>query len=202
MKSGEKVTEEQLLVDRARRGEKEAFRELVERSKNTVFRMAFDLTGNRHDAEDLSQETYIRAYRALDGFRGGSKWTTWLYRIMVNLSHDRWRKESHRKVDYFDATEEHTAPMTMQSTDTATHPGDLAEAAVIQEQIAKALDALSPQERRVFVLRHYHHLQLNEIAATLAVAEGTVKSLLFRAIRSLQKELSHYRPELGLEEAS
>ena len=60
--------------------------------------------------------------------------------------------------------------------------------------------ALSPQERRVFVLRHYHHLQLNEIAAMLTLAEGTVKSLLFRAVQTLQKELSFYRPELGLGE--
>jgi RNA polymerase sigma factor (sigma-70 family) len=117
MKSGDRVTDEQLLIDRAQRGEMDAFRELVERSKIIVYRMAYDLTGNRHDAEDLSQEAYIRAYRSIGGFRGGSRWTTWLYRILVNLSHDRWRKESRRKLDYIDTTEDYTAPMQIESSD-------------------------------------------------------------------------------------
>ncbi len=71
---------------------------------------------------------------------------------------------------------------------------------MIQEHIERALTALSPQERSVFVLRHYHHLQLKEIAETLKIAEGSVKSYLFRAIKRLQRELEYYRPDLGLEE--
>ncbi len=194
------MTDEKLLIDRAQRGEMEAFRELVERSRIMVYRMAYDVTGNRHDAEDLSQETYVRAYRALPGFRGGAKWTTWLYRIMVNLSRDQWRKESRQQLEFSEDPEERMDPAAENSSHGADGPVRSAEAGMIQEHITRALDALSPQERRVFVLRHYEHFRLREIADMLEIAEGTVKSCLFRAIRTLQKELAFYRPELGVDE--
>ncbi len=194
------MTDEKLLIDRARRGEMDAFRELVERSRIIVYRMAYDLTGNRHDAEDLSQEAYVRAYRALAGFRGGAKWTTWLYRIMVNLSRDQWRKEARRPLEYSEDPEEKMKSISGDGNDGADSPVRSAEGGIIQEHINRALQALSPQERKVFVLRHYEHFQLKEIAEMLEVAEGTVKSSLFRAIRTLQKELAFYRPELGADE--
>lgn len=194
------MTDEHLLIDRARRGDMDAFRELVERSKIMTYNVAYDLTGNRHDAEDLSQEAYIRAYRALPGFRGDSKWSTWLYRILVNISRDRWRRDSKRSIEYTDDLEgkSHTSDRT--NLHAAPGPERHAEGAVLQQHIDCALNALSSQERAVFVLRHYHHLQLKEIARTLEIAEGTVKSYLFRAIKTLQKELAFYRPELGIEE--
>ncbi len=196
------MTDEKLLIDRAQHGEMEAFRELVERSRIMVYRMAYDLTGNRHDAEDLSQETYVRAYRALPGFRGGAKWTTWLYRIMVNLSRDQWRKESRQQLEFSEDPEEKMNPTADINNHTADGPVRSAEAGMIQEHISRALESLSPQERRVFVLRHYEHFRLREIADMLEIAEGTVKSCLFRAIKTMQKELAFYRPELGVNEKS
>ena len=194
------MTDEKLLIDRARRGDMDAFRELVERSKIMTYRVAYDLTGNRHDAEDLSQEVYIRAYRALKDFRGDAKWSTWLYRIIANASHDHWRKASKQTIEYTDDLERNNTMTHSHNEHTTPGPDRIAEGAVIQKNIDHALNSLSPQERTVFVLRHYQHLQLNEIAQTLKIAEGTVKSYLFRAIKTLQKELSFYRPELGLEE--
>jgi RNA polymerase sigma-70 factor (ECF subfamily) len=196
------VTDEKLLIDRARRGDMEAFHELVERSKIMTYRVAYDLTGNRQDAEDLSQEVYVRAYRALKNFRGDSKWSTWLYRIITNVSHDHWRKESTRRIDYMENLENHNSKIDEAKVQANPGPDRIAEGAIIQSNIDRALNALSPQERTVFVLRHYNHLQLNEIAATLKIAEGTVKSYLFRAVKTLQKELAFYRPELGLEKQS
>lgn len=86
------MIDEKLLINRARQGNKEAFRELVERTMIMIYRLAYDLTGNRHDAEDLSQEAYLRAYRGLRGFRGDSKWSSWLYRITMNIFYDSSRK--------------------------------------------------------------------------------------------------------------
>jgi len=87
------VTDEQLLIDRAQQGDRDSFRQLVERSNLYVYRLAYDLTGNRHDAEDVSQEVFIRAYRSLAGFRREAKWSTWLYRITVNLCLEHRRED-------------------------------------------------------------------------------------------------------------
>jgi RNA polymerase sigma-70 factor (ECF subfamily) len=194
------VTDERLLIDRAQRGDMDAFRALVERSKITTYRLAYDLTGNRHDAEDLSQEAYIRAYRGLKGFRGEAKWSSWLYRITMNTFYDHCRVRKKQPVHFDD--ELGTTSMTTREHGNHSTPGPetSAEAGVMQQHIERALGSLSPQERSVFVLRHYNDLPLKEIAATLEIAEGTVKAYLFRAIKRLQKELSFYRPEYGLEE--
>jgi RNA polymerase sigma-70 factor (ECF subfamily) len=195
------VTDEKLLIDRAQRGDTDAFRVLVERSRITTYRLAYDLTGNRHDAEDLSQEAYIRAYRGLKNFRGDAKWSSWLYRITMNTFYDHWRIKKKQPVQFEDETELATMPTAAQTGNAhAPTPERSAEAGVIQQHIDQALESLSPQERSVFVLRHYHDLPLKEIASTLEIAEGTVKAYLFRSIQRLQKELAFYRPELGLEE--
>jgi RNA polymerase sigma-70 factor (ECF subfamily) len=192
------VIDEKVLIDRAQRGDMEAFRELVERSKIKTYRLAYDLTGNRHDAEDLSQEVFIRAYGALKGFRAEAKWTTWLYRITMNIYYDHWRMKSKRALEYRDNLEG-CSTMTY-NEQTTPGPDRKAEAGVMQEHIDRALETLSPQERSVFVLRHYHDLPLKEIAGTMKIAEGSVKSYLFRAIKRLQKELVFYKTDLGLEE--
>ena len=193
------MTDEQLLINSAQRGDTEAFRELVERSKINVYRLAYDLTGNSHDAEDLSQEVFIKAHRALPGFRGDSKWATWLYRITVNTCYDHRETKSRRPMEYREDIGNTDSAGESDCTHNGIAPDKSAEAGMIQENIERALDTLTPQERSVFVLRHYHDLPLKEIASTLSLAEGTVKSYLFRALRRLQQELAFYKNDLGLE---
>lgn len=193
------MTEEKQLIDRAQRGDFDAFRELVERSKITTYHLAYDLTGNRHDAEDVSQEAYIRAFRGLKGFRGDAKWSTWMHRITVNTFLDHRRANKTQMVEY---QEEMETTETMNPGPNGPHapgPEKAAEAGVMQEHIGRALESLTPQERSVFVLRHYRDLPLKEIAAVMDIAEGTVKAYLFRAVKRLQRELSFYRTELGPE---
>ena len=192
------MSDEKLLIGRAQRGDMDAFRELVERSKITTYWLAYDLTGNRHDAEDLSQEVFVRAFRALKKFRGDAKWSTWLYRITVNICYDHRRARSSKALEYRDDLEGNN--FMTHSEHPTSNPEKGAESGIIQEHIEHALKALSPQERSVFVLRHYHQLQLKEIAEALKIAEGSVKSYLFRAIKRLQKELTFYKPDLGLKE--
>ena len=192
------MTDEQLLIDRARSGDHRAFRDLVERSKIIVYRLAYDLTGDRHDAEDLSQEVFIRAFRALPNFRGEAKWSTWLYRITMNVCMDYRRAVKRKPVSYQDCDGDENSGASVPSTGMIS-PDQSAESGIMQTHIERALSSLTQQERTVFVLRHYHDLPLKQIAETMQIAEGTVKSYLFRAIRRLQKQLAPFRSDFGLQ---
>ncbi|NIV03381.1 sigma-70 family RNA polymerase sigma factor [Candidatus Saccharibacteria bacterium] len=177
-----------------------AFRELVERHKKNIYYLALDLSGNHFDAEDLSQEVFIRALRSLKNFRGEAKFGSWLYRITVNCHIDQ-RRKNQMKISslHSHSNEESNKQKDILLKDENGHnPEKRTEATEIQKHIQAALGKLTPREQSVFVLRHYRDLPIKEIARVLDVAEGTVKSLLFRALQRLQKELSFYRPDLGL----
>ncbi|HYQ87104.1 MAG TPA: sigma-70 family RNA polymerase sigma factor [Bacteroidota bacterium] len=203
------MTDEQLLIDRAQQGDREAFRQLVERSNVDVYRLAYDMTRNHHDAEDLSQEVFIRAYRSLTRFRREAKWSTWLYRITVNLCLDHRDKQSRKRMEYRDDTGyEDTADGSAHpdarssraaSSPVTSSPDRETESVMIQQHIEQALNRLPVQERAVFSLRHYHDLPLKEIAEMMNIAEGTVKSHLFRALQRLRRELAFYKKDIGLE---
>lgn len=190
----EVVNEEQVLIQRARNGERGAFRELVEQYKKKIYYFSLDLTGNHHDAEDLSQEVFIKVYRSLKNFRGDAKFKSWLYRIAVNTCISQRRKKS---VSAMTLQEDFDSDSTHHYFDVgeSNHPERSAEAGLMQQHIDNALQQLTPRERSVFVLRHYNDLPLKEIAQVLKISEGTVKSMLFRAIRRLQKELAFYRED-------
>ncbi len=194
------MSDEKLLIDRAQRGEIDAFRQLVERSKITTYRLAYDLTGDRHEAEDVSQETYIRAYRGLAGFRGDARWSSWLHRITVNAFIDHRRANKRNYVEYDEALEGDEL-MEPGGNHSSPHPppDSSAEGGMIREHVERALGRLPDKERSVFVLRHYQDLPLKEIAAALDLAEGTVKVYLFRAVRRLQEELHFLRTDVGME---
>lgn len=193
------MADERLLIKQAKQGDMEAFHELVESSKLNVYRLAFDMLRNRHDAEDVSQDVFLQAYRSLDKFRGDAKWSTWLYRITVNTCLDRNKSAMRKALDYReDIGSDGPTEISRQPHD-AVLPDRSAESTLIQGHVERALGCLSTQERTVFVLRHYHDLSLKQIAESLSVAEGTVKSYLFRAVQRLQRELAFYRTDLGLE---
>jgi len=200
-KKAEAMTDERALVRRIQDGDASAFRELVEGYKQQVYYVALDLSGNHHDAEDLSQEVFIKAYRGMGGFRSGAKISSWLHRITVNAYIDSKRKKAHKMVTLVDKKEENDFdPLEAAADETAIDPERAAASAGIGNDVEAALQLLSEKERAVFVLRHYHDMPLNEISKTLAIADGTVKSLLFRSVRKLREYLSFYRDELGLED--
>ena len=191
------MTDERELIDRAQRGDMESFRLLVERARANVYRLAYDLTSNRHDAEDLSQEVFLKVYRSLQQFRGDAKWSSWLYRITVNTCCDHY-KSSTTKIMKRTEDIENDKSNNIFCSDAAL-PDKSANAKMIQENIDRALHQLTSRERSVFVLRHYHDLPLKQIAETLEITDGTVKTLLFRAIQKLRQELAFYKNDLGLE---
>ena len=196
------MTEDRILIEKSCAGETAAFRKLVERYQKQVYYLARDMTGNHQDAEDLSQDVFIKAYRSLDRFRGDAKFSSWLYRITVNTCIDRSRKKSVRalhleeNMDDMHIGPQHTAGQALPD------PEKEAEASIMRLHIEEALQKLTEKERSVFVLRHYRNLKLNEIAEILEVSVGTVKSTLFRAIQRLQKLLAFYKKDLGTEASS
>ena len=193
------MADERLLIKQAKQGDMEAFHELVESSKLNVYLLAFDMLRNRHDAEDVSQDVFLQAYRSLDKFRGDAKWSTWLYRITVNTCLDKNKSAMKKALDYRDDIGSDGPTGISRQPHDAVLPDRSAESTFIQGHIERALGCLSTQERTVFVLRHYHDLSLKQIAESLSVAEGTVKSYLFRAVQRLQRELAFYKTDLGLE---
>lgn len=179
-----------VLAEPMRRNEVAGFRELVEQHKRRVYYLALDLTGNHHDAEDLSQEVFIKAFRAFDRFRGEAQVQTWLYRITVNTFMNTRRKKAllfmRLRPDFAGTPFEQQEPVPVDHE---------LEESVVQRHVERALAVLSPKERTAFVLRHYHDQSVREIAAVMDVAEGTIKSLLFRAVQKMREELAFYRDE-------
>ena len=168
------------------------FRSVVEQYQRPVVALAFDLTGSYHDAEDLAQDVFIKAYRHLRDFRGEAELFSWLYRITVNTFLNQRRKKALRFRQLWDGATLEAEPAA------AIGPDRRAEADGMRRHVEAALGRLSPRERSAFVLRHYHDLPIREVAATLDVAEGTVKSLLYRAAHKLRDALAFYREDLGL----
>jgi RNA polymerase sigma-70 factor (ECF subfamily) len=194
---------ERALVQRIQAGDTVAFRELVEQNKQCVYYLALDLTGNHYDAEDISQEVFIKAFRGIDKFRSGAKVNTWLYRITMNTFIDKKRKKTLKVVEMPAGDEEEgtVSALDLVADDVTGNPERGLSASKIGRHIDEALSSLSEQERAVFVMRHYDELTLKEVAEALGIAEGTVKSLLFRSIRKLRRLLSFYQEELGLEDS-
>jgi len=197
------LNEERVLVERAQNGEVAAFRELVERHKKKVYYLALDLTGNHYDAEDLSQEVFIKAFQSIQTFRSEGKMSSWLYRITVNTNINQYRRKSFKARKLQESYDELSDSQNRSfGVSQIKDPEESAEAGMIQKHIDQALGRLTPRERSIFVLRHYNDLSLKEIALIHKVKEGTIKSMLFRSIKKLQKELSFYREELVLENSN
>lgn len=187
------------LVERLRAGEPAAFREMVEQHQRDVYALAYDLCGNHHDAEDLAQEVFIKAFRAIGSFRADAKLGSWLYRIAMNAHIDNKRRKPVQlvSIDAYATDDEPTGDRMVELAAMGARPDRTAGAGRFQADVERALDSLSAQERTVFVLRHYHDMKIGEISASLSIAEGTVKSLLFRSMQKLRERLSQYRGEVG-----
>lgn len=165
--------------------------ELVDDYGERVYYLALDLTGDHHDAEDLSQDVLVKACQSLDSFRGDSKPFTWLYRIAVNTYLNGQRKkatDAEKLQPDFDTTSGASRHRPSSSQE--------AERRQMKAHIDEALEVLSPRERTAFVLKHEHDLLIREVADAMDVAAGTVKSMLYRATRKLRDKLSIYRNEV------
>lgn len=195
MEISEREQAEVSLILRAQQGEERAFEELVKRHDESVLRLALSMTGNRCDAQDVYQETFLRAFAKLHGFRFESSFKTWLLRIAANQSINVRRKRRLRSFFPLMTAECESDNAFLFIADDQPDPDDDIRSEEIGREIAAALKRLSDRERSVFCLRHEQQLKLREIAVVLNCAEGTVKNLLFRACRKLRIGLKSFVEE-------
>ena len=186
------ASEAATVVARARQGDSEAFRALVERHSRSAFRLAFRMTGNEHDAEDVVQDSFLRAYRQLGQFESRAHFGTWLYRIVANCSVDLLRARRSRQDD--SRADDLDGRVELPPTD-APGPERLARSAEIERSVARALAHLSPLERAAFTLRHYEGRSIAEIGKTLGLGTSATKHSVFRAVRKLRVALGPIRGE-------
>ena len=181
-------------VAQVRAGNPDAYRVLVERHSRQVFRLTFRMTGNEHDAEDMVQETFLRAYRQLHRFDGRASFGTWLYRIAANCSLDLIRARKRREVQQPQVADEEGNEMAASAAASDPTPERLAYSGELKELLRPALEQLSPMERTAFVLRHYEGMCIEDIGRTLGVHAGAAKHSVFRAVQKLRRALE---PVLG-----
>lgn len=191
------LNHEYTLIQQMQSGDINAFRDFVEKYKQQVYYLALDLTGHHHDAEDLSQEVFIKAYSSIQSFRKDAALSSWLYRITVNAFIDKKRKKAWQLLRFkLDSDDENATPFPEPAEPGISgDPERQMESALFQQHLEKAMAKLSPKEKTIFVLRHHHEKSINEIAEMLEIATGTVKSLIFRSLKKLQKELAFYQTE-------
>ena len=175
--------EEQALLMRAQQGDGAAFEEIVRAHEATVYHLALRQLGNREDAEDAAQEVFLKAYTSLAGFRGDSKLSVWLYRITNNVCIDFLRRR--RETVSLSAENEEGESVELELADERFDPVALAERKDLREQVGRALNALPPEAREILLLREIGGQSYDEIAVTLELDMGTVKSRIFRARKKL-----------------
>lgn len=169
-------------------GDRDAFRVVVERHSHSLFRLAFRMTGNEQDAEDVVQETFLRAYRRLDRFESRSSFSTWIYRIAVNCSLDYSRKR--RQEEESRVTPEPEAPDPVLSLPSTNPSADrLMMSAEVREKVEATMSTLSEKERAAFVLRHFEGLSIEEVARTMGLRANAAKNNIFRAVQKLRRAL-------------
>ena len=155
---------------------------LVDAHSRPLFRLAYRLTANEQDAEDIVQETFLRAFRALERFRPQAQVSTWLYAIASNCAIDALRRRKHRRTDVLD-TESHEP--------VGPEPGPERHTAgrELKARVELELARLTEKERVAFSLRHFEDLPIDEIARVMGITTGAVKNNLFRAVRKLREAL-------------
>lgn len=171
-------------VAQARGGDEEAFRVLVERHGRSIYRLAYRMTGRPEDAEDVVQETFVRAYRQLSRFEARSNFATWLYRIGFNCAIDYMRARPHRE-----SAESHETLERLTPGSEAPSIDDLVYAGEIGARVQEALNALSMQERAAFLMRHYHGCSIEEICNALDLKTNAAKHSIFRAVKKMRVAL-------------
>jgi RNA polymerase sigma-70 factor (ECF subfamily) len=189
------------LVERLFRVDPAAFHNLVDLYKKRIYFLALDMVGNAADAEDVSQDVFLKVHRSLRTFKKDAKLGSWIYRIAYNtcIDHIRKKEQTPRTLgeEVLDARARVEADVLFSAP--PADPSRAAEAELLQRSLAGALEKVSPQEKAVFLLRHYDDLMLREIAEVLGLSLGSVKSYLFRAIQKLRRELGGRVTAPGLE---
>ena len=185
-----------IAVERTLAGDRDAYRVLVERHSRMVYRMAYRMTGDANEAEEVVQEAFVRGYQKLKQFAGQANFGTWVYRIAANYAIDRMRQ---RKVEESRMTvvrrpDEEVLELDPVSNvpDQAPSPERLAESGQLAERMRAALETLSPAERTAIVMRHWDGCGIDEIAGVLKSNSNATKNTVFRAVQKLRRALEPF----------
>jgi RNA polymerase sigma-70 factor (ECF subfamily) len=185
------------LIREAQAGSRAAFDALVRQYEQQVLRLALHLTGSEHDAEDIHQEAFLKAYRYIGNFRFECSFYTWIYRIVTNLCLDQMRRRKTRREDNAIVADHAGGEIDLMASvsdeRSFSNPGKELDRKQLGEKIQGALGTLTPRERMVFELKHYQGLRLRTIGEMLNTTEDTAKNTLFRATKKLRAQLAELR---------
>lgn len=192
----QEVALDKALVARFKAGDEAAFEEMVSRYWDRIYAMVHKLLRNTQDAEEVTQDAFIRAHRGLENFRGDSSFSTWLYQIATNLARNRywywWRRKRDKSVSF-------DQPVGTDSTTTLGEifpaeiesPEDIAITNEFKDRVAAAMELLNEKHREALILRNVRNMSYEEIADALQISIGTVKSRIARARESLREKMGH-----------
>lgn len=184
------------LVALSRGGDAESFNQLVLRWERPIYALAYRVIGREEDARDVCQETFLRAFRALPGFKGQAKFSSWLYRITLNLCRDWIRKQKRTPVVQ--------APEGVEIADLAAERGpvesieDLVERRQLSEVVADAMRLLPDEQRTAIILKEYHGMTFQEIADLQQCPLSTVKTRLYQGLTVLRRQLDQRAAQQGM----
>ena len=176
------------LVARSIGGDQESFNQLVLRWERPIYALAYRVIGREEDARDVCQETFLRAFRALNGFRGQAKFSSWLYRIALNLSRDWVRKE--RRTPVIQAPEELEVLEMAAVREPTPSVEDLVARRELTRVVERAMARLPEEQRTAIILKEYHELTFQEIADLVGCPLSTVKTRLYQGLSVLRRELA------------
>jgi len=173
------------LAKKAAKGDESAFEEIVRQNQGFIYNLCLSRTGSREDALDVSQETFIKAYRSISGYRGDSKLSSWLYRICSNCVTDFLRRRKEQTVP-IDPDPEGEGGIDLADSDPSSLPEEAAERDYLRDAVRQAVSSLPSDMREILILREYKGMSYSEIAELCGLEEGTVKSRLNRARQKLK----------------
>ena len=178
--------DEQQVVLQARSGSHDAFRVLVERYMKQAYNVAYGFVNDHDDANDIVQESFVRAYQSIGSFRGEAQFSTWLYRIVTNVSLNRTKQKTKKMA------REETHPEVLLELGHYPLPAEDSDLAM---HIERAVHQLPTLQRAVVILRHINGLSTREVSSILKCSEGTIKTHLYRGLKKMKKKLQFLRDE-------
>ena len=190
----QEVALDRMLVDRFKGGDQAAFDEMVRRYWDRIYAMVHQLLRNPQDAEEVTQDAFIRAHRGLGNFRGDSAFSTWLYQIATNLARNRywywWRRKRDKTISFDQpVSDDNDTPLSEVFAAELETPEDATVTQEFVDRIAQGMEKLSPKHREILILRNVKNMSYEEIAEILGISVGTVKSRIARARESLRAKL-------------
>ena len=177
--------EEAQVIERVLAGDVNAYEQLVTQYEKSVYNLALRMVDNPEDAADMAQDAFIKAYNNLSGFRGDSKFSVWLYRIVSNVCLDFLRKQSRRPAVSLSVEDDDGEDVQLDVPDDSMSPQQMLERKLTREAVREGLKQLPEDYRQILLLRELQGLSYDEIAQTLDIGVGTVKSRIFRAREKL-----------------